>query len=99
MNVLVIGDTLGTPELRREVPLGIPDSFVYAELDGRRIVAMSAMESARVDGLGTDLEVDSTGIADDSSCLGDLTRTFAVGDPPGANREWHTLCPTTWRSE
>jgi len=99
MNVLVIGDTLGTPELRREVPLGIPDSFVYAELDGRRIVAMSAMESARVDGLGTDLEVHPLGIADDSSCFADLTRTFAVGDPPGANREWHALCLTTWRSE
>jgi Xaa-Pro aminopeptidase len=60
MNVLVIGDILGTPELRHEVPLGIPDSFFYAELDGQRIVAMGAMESARVDGLGTDLEVHPT---------------------------------------
>ena len=60
MNVLVVGDTFRTPELRHEVPLGIPDSFVYAELDGRRIVAISAMEAARVDGLGTDLEVHAT---------------------------------------
>ncbi len=60
MNVLVVGDTIRTPELRHEVPLGIPDSFVYAELDGRRIVAISAMEAARVDGLGTDLEVHAT---------------------------------------
>lgn len=60
MNVLVVGDTVRTPELRHEVPLGIPDSFVYAELDGRRIVAISAMEAARVDGLGTDLEVHAT---------------------------------------
>ncbi len=49
MNVLVVGDTIRTPELRHEVPLGIPDPFVYAELDGRRIVAISAMEAARVD--------------------------------------------------
>jgi hypothetical protein len=98
MNVLVIGDTVGTPELRHEVPLGIPDSFFYAGLDGRRIGAKSAMESARADGLGTDLEVHPLGIADDSSCFADLTRTFAVGDPPGANREWHALCRTTWRS-
>lgn len=60
MNVLVVGDTIRTPELRHEVPLGIPDSFVYAELDGRRIVAISAIEAARVDGLGTDLEVHAT---------------------------------------
>ena len=56
MNVLVVGDTIRTPELRHEVPLGIPDSFVYAELDGRRIVPISAMEAARFDG-PYDLEV------------------------------------------
>ena len=57
MSVLIHGDTVRTPELRHEVPLGIPDAFVYAELDGRRVVAISAMEAARVEGLGTDLEV------------------------------------------
>jgi Xaa-Pro aminopeptidase len=57
MTVLIHGDTVRTPELRHEVPLGIPDPFFYAELDGRRIVAISAMEAARVDGLGTGLEV------------------------------------------
>jgi Xaa-Pro aminopeptidase len=55
--VLIIGDTVRNPELRHEVPLGIPDPFVYAEVDGRRIVAISAMEAARVEGLGTGLEV------------------------------------------
>ena len=34
--ILILGDTLRTPELRHEVPLGIPDPFVYAEVDGRR---------------------------------------------------------------
>ena len=33
-NVLIVGDTNRTPELRHEVPLGIPDPFFYAELDG-----------------------------------------------------------------
>ena len=56
-NVLIVGDTVRTPELRHEVPLGIPDAFFYVELDGRRVVAISAMESARVVGLGTGLEV------------------------------------------
>ena len=55
--VLIVGDTVRTPELRHEVPLGIPDAFFYVELDGRRVVAISAMESARVVGLGTGLEV------------------------------------------
>ena len=57
MNVLIVGDTLRTPELRHEVPLGIPDPFLYAELEGRRVVAINAMEAARVDGLGAGLEV------------------------------------------
>ncbi len=56
-NVLIVGDTMRTPELRHEVPLGIPDAFFYAELDGRRVVAISAMEASRVEGLGTDLDV------------------------------------------
>ena len=55
--ILIHGDTLRTPELRHEVPLGIPDPFFYAELDDRRVVAISAMEAARVEELGTGLEV------------------------------------------
>jgi Xaa-Pro aminopeptidase len=57
VNVLIIGDTMRNPEVRHEVPLGIPDPFVYAELDGRRIVAISSMEATRVEALGTGLEV------------------------------------------
>lgn len=57
MNVLIHGDTLRTPELRHEVPLGILDTFFYAELDGRRAVAISAMEAVRVEELATGLEV------------------------------------------
>ena len=54
---LVYGDTMRNPEMRHEVPLAIPDPFVYAELDGRRIVAISSMEGVRVEELGTGLEV------------------------------------------
>jgi Xaa-Pro aminopeptidase len=60
VNVLIVGDTIRSPELRHEVPLAIPDSFVYAEVDGRRIVAINAMEAMRVEGLGADLEVRPT---------------------------------------
>ena len=58
--ILVIGDTMRTPELRHEVPLGIPDPFVYAERNGRRIVAISSMEAVRVEELGLGLEVRPT---------------------------------------
>jgi Xaa-Pro aminopeptidase len=57
VNVLIVGDTVRNPEMRHEVPLGILDGFVYAEVDGRRIVAVSSMEGVRVEALGTDLEV------------------------------------------
>ncbi len=57
MNVLVVGDTLRTPELRHEVPLGIPDPFFYAEVDGRKVVVISSMEAVRVEGLGLELDV------------------------------------------
>ena len=58
--ILIIGDTMRNPELRHEVPLGIPDPFVYAEVEGRRIVAISAMEATRVEALGIGLEVRPT---------------------------------------
>jgi Xaa-Pro aminopeptidase len=55
--ILIHGDTVRTPELRHEVPLGIPDPFFYAEVGDRRLVAISAMEAMRVEALGTGLEV------------------------------------------
>lgn len=60
MTVLIVGDTVRTPELRHEVPLIVPDPFVYAEIDGRRIVVIAAMEVARVDELGVGVEARPT---------------------------------------
>jgi Xaa-Pro aminopeptidase len=60
VNLLIIGDTVRNPEMRHEVPLGIPDPFVYAELDGRRVVVVNSMEAVRVEALGTGLEVRPT---------------------------------------
>lgn len=47
-DVIVHGDTLRTPELRHEVPVGIGDPFVYFEHDGVRHVVLHAMEQPRV---------------------------------------------------
>jgi Xaa-Pro aminopeptidase len=56
-DILLYGDTMRTPELRHEVPIGIPDPFLYAERDGRRIVAVNSMEAVRVEALGLGHEV------------------------------------------
>ena len=51
-DVLIVGDTLRSPELRHEIPLGIGDPFLYAEKDGRAIVVVSALEIPRLRDLG-----------------------------------------------
>jgi Xaa-Pro aminopeptidase len=53
----MIGDTMRSPELRHEVPLAVPDPFLYAEAGGRRLVAVSSLEAGRIDELGIGLEV------------------------------------------
>jgi Xaa-Pro aminopeptidase len=56
-DVLIIGDTIRCPELRHEVPLAVPDAFLYAEVGGKRSVLISTLEAERVEQLGTGLEV------------------------------------------
>jgi Xaa-Pro aminopeptidase len=56
-DVLMIGDTVRSPELRHEVPLMVPDPFLYAEVGGRRLVAVGSLEAGRVEELGIGLEV------------------------------------------
>jgi Xaa-Pro aminopeptidase len=56
-DVLIVADTVRSPELRHEVPLAVPDPFLYAETGGRRAVVVSSLEAGRVRELGTDLEV------------------------------------------
>jgi Xaa-Pro aminopeptidase len=49
-DVLIIGDTFRCPELRHEVPLGVPDPFLYLERDGARHVYVGSMEADRIRG-------------------------------------------------
>jgi Xaa-Pro aminopeptidase len=51
-DVLMYADTYRSPELRHEVPIGIPDPFLYAELGGARHIAIGAMEIPRLAELG-----------------------------------------------
>ena len=47
-DVLIVGDTVRSPELRHEVPLSVPDPFLYAEVGGRRSVVVSSLEASRI---------------------------------------------------
>ena len=51
-DVVMYADTFRSPELRHEVPLGVPDPFLYAEKDGARHIAIGSMEIPRLAALG-----------------------------------------------
>jgi Xaa-Pro aminopeptidase len=56
-NVLIYGDTIRSPELRHEVPVLIPDAFLYAETDGRRVVLLNSLEIPRARADAPELEI------------------------------------------
>ena len=47
-DVLIYGDTMRSPELRHEVPVPIPDPFLYVEKGDRRIAILHSLEIPRV---------------------------------------------------
>jgi Xaa-Pro aminopeptidase len=51
-DVLLYADTYRTPELRHEVPLGIPDPFLYVEKDGVKHIVVGSLELPRLQELG-----------------------------------------------
>lgn len=51
-DVLILGDTIRCPELRHEVPVAVPDPFLYGERDGKRLVHVSGLELRRVEAVG-----------------------------------------------
>ncbi len=56
-DVLIYGDTVRSPELRHEVPVVIPDAFLYAEKKGRRTVVLHSLEIPRVREEAPELEI------------------------------------------
>jgi Xaa-Pro aminopeptidase len=56
-DVLIYGDTMRSPELRHEVPVLIPDAFLYVEKDGRRVVVLHSLEIPRVREDAPELEI------------------------------------------
>ena len=47
-DVLIYADSIRSPEMRREVPIAIPDPFLYVERDGVRHVVVTSFEIDRV---------------------------------------------------
>jgi Xaa-Pro aminopeptidase len=47
-DILIYGDSIRSPELRHEVPVPIPDPFLYAEKAGRRVAVLHSLEIPRV---------------------------------------------------
>ena len=49
-DVLIVGDTLKSPEMRHEVPVVVPDPFLYVETNGSRHVVVNPFEVERIAG-------------------------------------------------
>lgn len=79
-DVVIVGDTFRCMELRHEIPLGVPDPFVYVEVGGDRHVYVSAMEATRLDALGLDVTTHSLEEigADELRAQGLAPRSFAL---------------------
>jgi Xaa-Pro aminopeptidase len=56
-DVLIVADTRSSPEMRHEVPLVIPDPFLYAEAGGKRHAVVTSYEKTRIEELGLGIEV------------------------------------------
>jgi Xaa-Pro aminopeptidase len=47
----MFADTVRSPELRHEVPLAVPDSFIYVERNGSRYVFVGSLEIPRMESI------------------------------------------------
>jgi Xaa-Pro aminopeptidase len=51
-DVLIFADSVVSPEMRHEVPVLVPDPFLYAEKDGKRYAASTSFEMDRIAEIG-----------------------------------------------
>jgi len=50
-DLLIFGDTIRSPELRHEVPVAVPDPFLYVERNGSRYAFVGSLEIPRMQDL------------------------------------------------
>jgi Xaa-Pro aminopeptidase len=51
-DVIIFADTMRSPEMRHEVPVPVPDRFLYVERDGTRHAVLTSFEVDRVAAVG-----------------------------------------------
>ena len=56
-DVLIWADSIRSPEIRHEVPVAVPDAFLYAEHDGQRHVVVTSFEIDRIEATESKLDV------------------------------------------
>jgi Xaa-Pro aminopeptidase len=56
-DLLIYADSLRSPEMRHEVPVAIPDPFLYMERNGDRNAVVSSFEIDRITAVAPDLKV------------------------------------------
>jgi Xaa-Pro aminopeptidase len=56
-SVLIVGDSVRNPEIRHEVPVAVPDPFLYVEHGDRRLAVVGSFEARRVEEAAPGLEV------------------------------------------
>ena len=56
-DLLIIADSIRSPDMRHAVPVAIGDPFLYAERDGRASVLVASFERERVEALAAGLDV------------------------------------------
>jgi Xaa-Pro aminopeptidase len=55
-DVLIYADTIRSPEMRHEVPVAVPDPFLYADRDGERHTAVTSFEIDRIKEVAPDIQ-------------------------------------------
>ena len=56
-DILIVGDTQRSAELRHEIPVDIVDTFLYAEVRGRRVAIVWSIEGDRIAAVDPSIEI------------------------------------------
>jgi Xaa-Pro aminopeptidase len=65
MTIVLYGDTAKSPELRSELPLPVPDPFLFLEHNGRQIAVIAGFEVPRLQAFGlTAMPMEQFGVDD-----------------------------------
>jgi len=80
-DILIVGDTHTSPELRHEIPVDIIDTFVYAEVGDRRVAVVWSIEGDRIAVVDASIEIIAS-------------ETFPTDDLIRAGVDYYELAPT-----